>query len=313
VLTVSEALGKMRTHQEGALNFCEISKLLMIVIMGTFIFEPTHARLKTKLINFGQLLSLFTRKNFTGYMELAINKTLNYLTFFNGEPREGYFVKNDEGFAEFPAKQIAALIEHSEENGEINVYESVGEENLHEPVTDEKRVTPASLEEPADGLEDQRAQFNADILDLCLAAIYEDLFRIMLATCLKHLPPMAVDGMVSAALEQAVTKYPQLLGGVRERNEGKPATSVINFERLLKAKKALTSAVREKEFMSSLNDFAFIWLLAMRRTLPKPVFEQGLKNLGDKIASSRKAYQGNFMIVKFLYEFSRLLEKVYSE
>lgn len=315
ILTVSEALEKLRNHKEGMLNFYEISKLLMIVIMGTFIFEPTHGRLKTKLINFSQLLALFARKRFTGYLELTVENSLNYLTFLAGQPREGYFAAGDAVQVEFPVKRLEELVEHSGENDEINVYESVGEEGLHEDTAESKAEAPEALaeEEPVVGIEDEKAQFTAEILDLCLAAIYEDLFRLMMTACLKQLTPLETEAMTSAALEQVSLKYPKLFAGVREREDGTPVAGLINFERLLKSKKLLPSSVRDTEFIASLNELASLWLRAMRRALSKPVFEQGLKSLSDKIASSRKAYQGNFTIIKFLYEFSRLLEKVYSE
>jgi hypothetical protein len=316
ILTVSEVLEKMRNPKDGVLNFYEISKLLMIVIMGTFIFEPTHGRLKTKLINFTQLLTLFAQKRFTGYLELKLQGGLNYLTFLQGQPREGYFA--EEATAEqmeFPVKWITQLVESSDENDEINVYESVGEDGLHADAPESVLPAEAAADQFGDdGLGDEKAQFTAEILDLCLAAIYEDLFRLMSAACQKQLEPAQALEMFVASLDQVSEKYPTLFKGVREREDGVPMTGgLINFERLLKAKKLLSATVRDQEFVAAMNELASLWLRTMRRTLTKPVFEQGLKCLADKIASSRKAYQGNFTIIKFLYEFSRLLEKVYSE
>lgn len=314
ILTVSEALEKMRTHPEGVLNFYEISKLLMIVVMGTFIFEPTHGRLKVKLINFNQLLALFARKRFTGYLELKLNNGLNYLTFFKGLPREGYFAEAvTPEQAEFPVRSVEQLLETAGENDEINVYESVGEEGLHETA-----VEPGGASEPAAepvmGLEDGRAEFTSEILDLCMAAIYEDLFRLMLATCTQHLPLDQAETLFVELLDQVTLKYPRIFQGVREREDGQPLTGgLINFERLLKAKKSFPAPERDQEFVTALNELSLSWLRGMRRVLTKPVFEQGLKTLTEKIAGSRKAYQGNFTIIKFLYEFSRLLERVYSE
>jgi len=311
VLTVTEALDKMRNRKQGTMSFYEISKLLMIVILGTFIFEPTHGRLKTKLINFNSLLSLFTRKRFTGYLELKINDTLNYLTFFNGQAREGYFaaLASPEEM-EFPVKLVSQMVENAGENGEINLYESVGEEGLHESGESE----PNSVEEPVLGQEEEKAEFTAEILDLCLAAIYEDLFRLMTNTCGQHLEGPKVEALYTAGLEQASRKFPVLFQGIREREDGVPLPGgLINFERLLKAKNALPASLRDQEFVTAMNELASLRLRAMRQALPKPVFEQGLKDLNNKIAMSRKAYQGNFTIIKFLYEFSRLLEKVRSE
>jgi hypothetical protein len=316
ILTVSEALEKMRLHQDGVLNFYEISKLLMIVVMGTFIFEPTHGRLKVKLINFSQLLALFARKRFTGYLELKLDNGLNYLTFFKGQPREGYFTAEaTPEQAEFPVRRVEQLLETAGENDEINVYESVGEEGLHETTPEPEETAEAAPEgEPVMGLEDGRAEFTAEILDLCMAAIYEDLFRLMMAACTRQLTAEKAEAMFAEALDQATFKYPGIFQGVREREDGAPAGGgLINFERLLKAKKTFPAAERDQEFMTALNELAQAWLRAMRRALSKAVFEQGLKSLSEKIASSRKAYQGNFTIIKFLYDFSRLLERVYSE
>jgi hypothetical protein len=43
------------------------------------------------------------------------------------------------------------------------------------------------------------------------------------------------------------------------------------------------------------------------------LFNQGLSELNEKLAASRKNYQGNFTIIKFLYELSRLLERAQEE
>lgn len=316
ILTVTEALEKMRTCKQGDMSFFEISKLLMIVVLGTFIFEPTHGRLKTKLINFGSLLALFTRKRFTGYLELKVNNGLNYLTFFNGEAREGYFADPvSPREAEFPVQRVSQMVENAGENGEINLYESVGEEGLHES-SESAGAQPAKplLEEPLAALEDDKAEFTAEILDLCLAAMYEDLFRLMSNACLQQLELPAAENMLGESLAQAAKKYPQLFSGARMREDGTPlAAGLINFERLLKAKNALPAAVRDQEFLNAMNELASLRLSAMRRSLPKVAFEKGIKDLNDKLSQSKKAYQGNFTIIKFLYEFSRLLEKVRSE
>ncbi len=318
ILTVSEALEKMRNHRDGVLNFYEISKMLMIVMLGTFIFEPTHGRLKTKLINFQQLLSLFARKRFTGYLELKLKDGLNYLTFFQGQPREGYFsVEATPEQMELPLKLVEQLVELSGENDEINVYESVGEEGLHADSAQTSVVetgVEAPVPEDATCLEDDKAEFTSEILDLCLAAIYEDLFRLMAAACANQIDAPQTETLFASTLDTMTEKYPELFQNVREREDGVPmAAGLINFERLLKAKKCRPATVRDQEFVTAMNELASLWLRTMRRTLSKPVFEQGLKSLSDKIASSRKAYQGNFTIIKFLYEFSRLLEKVYTE
>jgi hypothetical protein len=316
ILTVSEALEKMHNNQDGVLNFFEISKLLMIVVMGTFIFEPTHGRLKVKLINFNQLLALFARKGFTGYLELKLNNGLNYLTFLKGQPREGFFAEaSTPEQMEFPVRRVEQLLETAGENDEINVYESVGEEGLHAEASEPgEPLEPLAGEEPLFDSESGKAEFTSEILDLCMAAIYEDLFRLMTAACTKQLTAAQAEAMFTESLDQMTLKYPRIFQGVREREDGVPMTGgLINFERLLKAKKTFPAPERDQEFVTALNELSLSWLRAMRRLLSKAVFEQGLKSLADKIASSRKAYQGNFTIIKFLYEFSRLLERVYSE
>lgn len=306
ILTPTESLEKMRTHKQGTMSFFEISKLLMIVILGTFMFEPSHGRLKTRLINFQSLLTLFARKRFTGYLELRVDDTLNYLTFFEGQAREGYFAHpaTPEEMAQ-PVKLMTRLVETAGENGEINLYESVGEEGLHEGPATEPAV-PA----PVEGLEEERAEFTAEILDLCLAAIYEDLFRILSNACLQCSPDGAGEPLLAAGLDQVTQKYPSLFAGVREREDGQSLMGgAINFERLLKAKSALPSAVRDQEFIRAMNELASLRLQAMRSVLTQPEFAQVLRALTEKLAMSRKAYQGNFTITKFLYEFSRLLDR----
>jgi hypothetical protein len=147
-----------------------------------------------------------------------------------------------------------------------------------------------------------------------MAAIYEDLFRLMMAACQQELTPDKAENIFTEALDQITLKYPRIFSGVREREDGVPLVGgLINFERLLKAKKTFPAPERDSEFVNALNELALSWLRGMRRALPKPAFEQGMKSLSEKIASSRKAYQGNFTIIKFLYDFSRLLERVYSE
>jgi hypothetical protein len=313
ILTVTEALDKMRATKQGTMNFYEISKLLMVVILGTFIFEPTHGRLKTKLINFNSLLALFASKRFTGYLELKVNHGLNYLTFFNGQAREAYFSQPPSSKEmENPVQLISQMVEHAGENGEINLYESVGEEGLHE--TGEEPEKAPTEESAAAGQEGEKAEFTAEILDLCLAAIYEDLFRLMSNACLPHLDMDAVEHMFDEGLDQVAKKFPQLFVGVRDREDGTPLPGgQINFERLLKAKNTRPATLRDQEFLTAMSELASLRLRAMRRTLSKQAFDKGLKDLNEKIAMSKKAYQGNFTIIKFLYEFSRLLEKVRSE
>jgi len=311
IMTVSEALKKLRTEKQGTISFYEISKLLMVVIMGTFIFEPTHGGLKTKLINFNQLLSLFARKRFTGYLELKINNTLNYLTFFAGQAREGYFadpVSPEQ--MEFPVKLITEMVENSDEKGEISVYESVGEEDLHDDSSERQAPPP----EPEHQMEEEKDQFTAEILDLCLVAIYEELFRIMAQTSAKHLESAEIDVMFTECFEQARFKHPDLFKGVDKRDDGSLLPGgLVNFEKLLKAKNNLPVQQRDAEFQKGMNDLTGFRLSAMRKKLPAAIFKQGLADLDEKIASSKRNYQGNFTIIKYLYELSRLLEKMQSE
>jgi hypothetical protein len=310
IMTVSEALKKLRTEKEGTIGFYETSKLLMIVIMGTFIFEPTHGSLKTKLINFKQLLSLFARKKFTGYLELNVNNSLNYLTFLGGQPREGYFSREvSPEQMEFPIKLVTEMLENSDEKGEISVYESVGEEGLHDD-SSSVRLTP----EPETKEDEEKEQFTAEILDLCLVAIYEELYRIMSQTSAKHLESAEIDIMFTECFEQSCSKHPGLFQGVDLRDDGSLLPGGhVNFELLLKAKNSLPSDQRDNEFQKGMNDLAGFRLAAMKKKLPATIFSQGLKDLNEKIASSKKNYQGNFSVIKFLYEVSRLLEKFQSE
>jgi hypothetical protein len=309
ILTVGEALEKLRIQKEGVIGFHEISKLVMIVIMGTFMFEPTHSGLKTKQINFNSLLSLFIRKRFTGYLELKIKNTLNYLTFFGGQTREGYFsceVSPEQ--MEFPVKLMSEMVENADEDGEINVYESVGEGDLHEHAA---QTDPARLEGELPDKQ-EKAKFTSEILDLCLAAIYEDVFRIMYQTSAEHMESREIEAMFQGAFNQAALKYPAIFRGVEEREDGSRLTGgSINFERLLKAKNTLPEPQREQEFLKSINELAFLRISAMQTILPPQIFEQGLRKIVNKITSSRKAYQGNFTIIKFIYEFLRILEKVH--
>jgi hypothetical protein len=313
ILTVSQALEKLRHQKQGTISFFEISKLLMIVIMGTFIFEPTHAGLKSKLINFNSLLTLFGRKSFTGYLELRTGDSLNYLTFYGGQPREGYFswpVTLEQ--SEFPVKLIAEMVEKADENSEINVYESVGEESLHEKSGQE----PAASAAPAEALSDidGKNQFTSEILDLCLVALYEDLFRIMVTVSNRQLATRETDNLFKECLTQAAKKYPELFHSASSLDDGSLLPGgVINFEHLLKAKSTLPSNQRDQEFLKAMTDLSALRLKAMKTKLAKPLFEQGIADLTDKVASNKKNYQGNFTINKFLYEFSRVLEKARSE
>lgn len=309
ILTVGEALEKLRNQKEGVIGFHEISKLVMIVIMGTFMFEPTHSGLKTKQINFNSLLSLFIRKRFTGYLEFKMKNALNYLTFYGGQTREGYFsceVSPEQ--MKFPVKLMSEMVENADEDGEINVYESVGEGDLHEHAV---QTDPVILENELPD-EQEKAKFTSEILDLCLVAIYEDLFRIMYQTSAKYMETREIEAMFQGAFNQVVLKYPAIFRGTEEREDGTrlPGGS-INFERLLKAKNTLPELRQEQEFLTGINELAFLRIKVMRDILPPQVFEQGLRGIADKITSSKKAYQGNFTIIKFIYEFSRILEKVH--
>ncbi|MBN1595174.1 hypothetical protein JW933_04530 [candidate division FCPU426 bacterium] len=312
IMTVSEAMKKLRTQKEGTISFYEISKLLMIVIMGTFIFEPTHGGLKTKLINFKQLLGLFDRKHFTGYLELKIDNALNYLTFFAGQAREGYFaIPVTPEQMEFPVKLVTALVETSDEKDEISVYESVGEQDLHE---DSGRKPALAVPAPEARADEEKDQFTAEIQDLCLVAIYEELFRLMAQTSAKHLESTETDIMFTESFEQAKYKHPGLFKGVDRRDDGSLLSGgLVNFEKLLKAKNSLPLDQREGEFQRGMNDLTGLRLLAMKKKLPPNIFAQGLSDLSDKITSSKRNYQGNFTIIKYLYELSRLLEKIQSE
>ncbi|MEW6516925.1 MAG: hypothetical protein AB1439_08480 [candidate division FCPU426 bacterium] len=312
ILTVNEAMQKLRTAKQGSIGFYEISKLLMIVIMGTFMFEPTHAGLKAKLINFQSLLNLFTRKRFTGYLELLDQSRLNYLTFFEGTPREGYFAHDaTPEEMEFPVKLITQMVENSDERSEINVYESVGENELH---ADAGQRAPKPQAEEAPVGEEERDQFTAEILDLCLVAIYEEFFRIMAEVSTRHLTSAEVDVMFTECFEQARYKHSALFRNVDKRDDGSLLSGgLVNFEHLLKAKNAFPYKEREVELVKGMNDLVWFRLTAMKKKLPGPLFTQGLAELNDKLAASRKNYQGNFTIIKFLYELSRLLEKAQGE
>ncbi|MCK5218486.1 hypothetical protein KAR10_03115 [bacterium] len=309
ILTVGEALEKLRIQKEGVIGFHEISKLVMIVIMGTFMFEPTHSGLKTKQINFNSLLSLFIRKRFTGYLEFKMKNTLNYLTFYGGQTGKGYFAYEvSPEQMEFPVKLMSEMVENADEDGEINVYESIGEGDLHGHGAQTDPVIPP--DELPD--EQEKAKFTSEILDLCLVAIYEDLFRIMFKICAKHMETREIEAVFQGAFNQAALKYPDIFRGVEEREDGtRISGGLINFERLLKAKNYLPVPQREQGFLKGINELAFLRINAMQNILPPQLFKQGLREMMDKIASSKKAYQGNFTIIKFIYEFSRILEKVY--
>ncbi|MCD4813042.1 hypothetical protein K8S19_05060 [bacterium] len=311
IMTVSEALKKLRTEKQGTISFCEISKLLMVVIMGTFIFEPTHGGLKTKLINFNQLLSLFERKKFTGYLELKINNALHYLTFFMGQSREGYFSREvTPEQSEFPVKLISEMLETASERDEISVYESVGEEDLH----DDSTARQQQQAEPVAQDEEEKDQFTTEILDLCLVAIYEELFRIMVKTCSRHLAKDEIDVMFTESFEQTRFKHTAIFKGVDRRDDGSLLSGgLVNFEILLKMKNSLPASGRDEEFQKAMNALVWFRLVAMKKKLPAKILKQGLTDLADKISSSKKNYQGNFTIIKYLYELSRLLEKIQSE
>ncbi|MCK5241673.1 hypothetical protein KAR34_04405 [bacterium] len=311
IMTVSEALNKLRTEKEGTISFYETSKLLMIVIMGTFIFEPTHCGLKTKLINFKQLLSLFARKRFTGYLEVKINNALNYLTFLGGQPREGYFSEQvSPEQMKFPVKWVTEMVENSDERGKISVYESVGEEELH----DDRSARFAPPPEPELKADEKKDQFAVEILDLCLTAIYEELYRIMSQTSAKHLESTEIDLMFTECFAQARSKHPGLFQGVDKRDDGSLLPGgQVNFELILKAKNSLPLDQRDEKLQKGMNDLAGFRLSAMKKKLPTTIFVHGLKELNEKITTSKKNYQGNFSIIKFLYEFSRLLEKFQAE
>lgn len=312
ILTVNEALQKLRAAKQGTIGFYEISKLLMIVFMGTFMFEPTHAGLKAKLINFQSLLNLFARKRFTGYLELFNQEGLNYLTFYDGNPREGYFAQPaTPEEMEFPVKMITQMVENSDERSEINVYESVGEGELHADAAS-RPPKPAAAETPA--TEEERDQFTAEILDLCLVAIYEEFFRIMGDVSVRHLTTAEIDVMFTECFEQARYKHAALFRNVDKRDDGSLLPGgLVNFEHLLKAKNAFPYKERDAELVKGMNDLVWFRLMAMKKRLPEALFNQGLAELNEKIGASRKNYQGNFTIIKFLYELSRLLEKAQAE
>jgi|GEM_PF-7009364 len=308
ILTVSQALDKLRHTKQGTISFFEISKLLMIVIMGTFIVEPTHSGLKSKLINFNNLLALFQRKRFTGYLELKTGDSLNYLTFYGGQAREGYFsVPVTLAQMEFPVKLISEMVEKADEHSEINVYESVGEEDLHEGG---RPAAPAPVVEAAEDA-DGKNQFTSEILDLCLVAIYEDMFRIMNSISNANQDARATDAMFKECLAQAAGKFPELFRTAGSLDDGSVLPGgLINFEHLLKAKSSLPLDKRDQEFLKGMTELAGLRLAAMKKSLPPAAFKRALSELTEKIASNKKNYQGNFTINKYLYELARLLEKV---
>lgn len=313
ILTATEALEKLRSHKQGSVSLFEISKLLMIIIMGTFIFEPTHGGLKAKLINFKDLLALFERKSFTGYLELKLHQGLHYLTFYSGKPREGYFseaIKTED--MEFPVRLITSMVETSDEDGEINVYESVGEEELQDrPAEAPAGAQPEAPQASGMMEEEDRAELTAEILDLCLVAIYEDLFRIMQSAVLRELDAAETETLFSQCLADAAKSHPQLFAGVEKREDGtRLPLGALAFDQVLKRKNSLPASQRLNEFIRGLNEASRLRLQAMARRLSRPHWEEALANLTAKIASHKKAYQGNFTIVKVLYDFSLLMEKV---
>jgi hypothetical protein len=308
IITVAEALNRLKTHPQTRFTLCEISKVVMVVIMGTFIFEPTQAALKSKLINFNSLLTLFERKGFTGYVELFIKDSLNYLTFYAGHPREGYFGLTDSKEAiQNPVQWMSDMVERSDEGGEINVYQSVGEEDLQADKTPHPQVSKPS-EPPTEA---EKNEFTAEIIDLCLIAIYEELFQVIAETLLKNLPAKQAELFFRESLSQAEIQHPELFHGVTLRDDNTPMQAgYLNFEKIMRGRDTIPVERRDMELQKGINFLAFLWLRSMRQLLGVKVFDELAQTLTEFLSVSKKNYQGNFSIVKAIYEFSRVIEKV---
>ncbi len=314
-LNVKDALQRLKQQEDGMIHFYEISKVLMVVILGTFVFKPTHAKLKSKLIDFHSLLELLARKHFIGYLELKTRTGLNYLTFFNGQARDGYFADDVSALQDKkPAEIIAALVEQSDEKGEINVFESVGEEELHDhgrgaspeerPQMQGPAATPYADVESTD-------QYAAEMVDLCVVAIFEELFRLMVTISARQLPATAIDTLFMECLKNATLKHATLLRGAGTKEDGALLpTGLINFERLLKSKDKLPSTTREKDFMEGLTDLTAFRLTAMQRELEPSLFQQGVDELRSKLTGFRKNYQGNYAITKYIDALTRLFDQL---
>ncbi len=313
-LKVKDALQRLKQQEEGMICFYEISKVLMVIILGTFVFKPTHAKLKSKLIDFHSLLELLARKHFIGYLELKTRTGLNYLTFFNGQARDGYFTDDVSAFGnKTPAEIIAALVEQSDEKGEINVYDSVGEEGLQDHGRQAGLAEGVSEEAPTRTayMDDEGTdQYTGEMVDMVVMSIFEEFFRRMAAITSRQLPAMATDTLFMECLKDATLKHATLFRGAGTKEDGSLLpTGLINFERLLKSKVKLPSATREKDFLEGLADLTSLRLEAMQRGLDPDIFQKGLPELRTAVAGFRKNYQGNYAITKYLDALTTLIDR----
>lgn len=299
ILDVKSAIKKLKQARAGSISFYETTKLLMVVVLGTFIFEPPHAKLKSKQIDFKGLLDLLKRKRFIGYLELKTNTGLNYLTFFNGEPRKGYFARSeDEQDPRAAAEVIASLVEKSDDKGEINVYESVGENDLSDRTGQTGHSSPDSI------ASDVHA-------DEAVVQLYERLFKIMVSCSEAHLSHTEIDTMFMQCLTNATLKNATLFRGAGTNEDGSLlSTGLINFKQLLKSKHKLPPDVQDQHFLEGLIELGWLRLLAMQERLPNDAFKQYLHEIEKMMKETITTNKTNKLYQQFNNSFLRVIAKI---
>lgn len=310
ILDVKSALAKLKQTQQGSISFYEISKLLMVIILGTFIFEPTHAKLKSRQIDFDGLLNLLNRKRFIGYLELKTEQGLNYLTFFNGQAREGYFfdeIKDMEN--KTSVEIIAGLIEQADEKSEINVYESLSEHDLDK---NSHAIDDDTANQSQSGVDNQ-SDHDGINSDETIIQIYEVLFKAMVECSGRHLDAAEIDTMFMQCLNNAAVKHQQLFRSAGTNDDGSLCpTGLINFKQVLQAKAGVSDDPSDIAFLSGLLELAWLRLLAMKKRMPQESYQQCLDRLNEIITDNQSRYKADYATAKFLASFSNVIIKVHS-
>ena len=309
LLPLNTVVKQLQSSQAGVISFYEISKLLMLIIIGTFIFKPAHARLKTIDINFNNLLALFMRKSFTGYLEIKIDSGLNYFSFLKGEIKEGYLVNGSNITQEKDSeKKLLELVNTNEYDSEINVYDAMGNENMQSEQEEESRPTEKETDQSKKKI--LLNDFNDKIIDLCLSAIFEGLFKLMYDEATNQLKTLEVDHIFRKSLNQTMLKYPKFFQGVIiQENSEVLYGGNIDFDCLIKAKEKMPAAEREEQFAKVIMEWTLLLLVTLNQILPRPFFYDLINKLNYQLLISRKAYEGNEIVNGFLYDLARKFEE----
>jgi hypothetical protein len=303
VLALQDALAALKNGQEGTLSLQEVSKVMLAVYMGTFVFRPTHVGLKVNQINFDSLLMLLNQKRFSGCLELKVQNTLNYLTFATGEPRMGFFAHHSVAAHPGidPVRTLTGLADQAGEDDEVAVFESPSENEDEEKVSSPVSATQQAA--PGPPVFEDEDSLTSDIQDLCIVALYEEVMQIISKHTRACFSEAENQTLWEQTLGQLMRRHSELLADQAARS----GEWSLEFEKLLERKRLLPYARREKMFAVALHDLLAIRLATLGAQDRADCLPAIRSECRKRLQASRVHYEGNAGVQRHIADAEQVL------